>query len=239
MKWLFIVMILVNAGFGVWAANREAPQEQSPNAAETLPGHINRLLLLSELDEKPLRERSPAVATRDVDETGQLNADILSPGQSEEGTPAKICLSVGPLASLEDVDRIGGWLTSRGGVSTLREGERREVSRFWVYFPPFQNRDAAITRVQQLQEAQIDDIYVIYRGDMANAVSLGLYSRRESLERRLSELRSKGYEPSIERRYETKKSSWFDVSFPPGISFSREHFVTAFPSVEANESSCS
>lgn len=238
MKWIFFGMILANAGFAAWAANRAVPEEESPSAAETLPGHINRLLLLSELDEKPLRERSRAVATRDVEVTGQLHTDNQSPAKSK-GALAEICLSVGPLASLEDVDRIGGWLTSRGGLSTLREGERREVSRFWVYFPPFHNRDAAITRVQQLQEAQIDDIYVIHRGDMANAISLGLYSRREALDRRLSELRSKGYEPSIERRYETKKSSWFDVSFPPGITFSREHFASAFPSVEAKETSCS
>ncbi len=238
MKWIFVAMLLVNAGFAVWATDREVPVDPSPRAAATLPGHVNRLLLLSELDEKPLRERSPTDLTRNVEEMGQLGAGNLNPDQSQ-GAPAAICLSVGPLVNLEDVDRIGGWLTSRGGVSTLREGERREISRFWVYFPPFQNREAAIIRVQQMQDAQIDDIYVIHRGDMANAISLGLYSRRDSLDRRLSELRSKGYEPSIERRYETKKSSWFDVLFPAGITFSREHFVSAFPSVEATESSCS
>ena len=237
MKWIFAAMILVNAGFAAWAANREIPVASSPSAATTLPDHVNRLLLLSELDENPLRERAPS-RPADTEETAHTSVDSLARVHSQS-QPAEICLSVGPLANVEDVERVGTWLASRGGVSTLREGERREVSRFWVYFPPFQNRDAAITRVQQMQGDQIDDIYVIHRGDMANAVSLGLYSRRESLDRRLSELRSKGYEPSIERRYESKKSSWFDVSFPAGITFPKEHFVAQFPSVEASESRCS
>ena len=237
MKWIVIAMLFANAGFAVWAANREVSVEVSPSAVSALPGHVNRLLLLSELDENPLRERIPNELTHEL-----AGSSLPSPenGNSDQ-SPAnrmEICFSVGPLASVEDVDRIGTWLTSRGGVSTLREGERREISRFWVYLPPFQNRDAAITRVQQMRDNHIDDIYVIHRGDMANAISLGLYSHRESLDRRLGELRSKGYEPSIERRYETKKSSWFDVSFPAGITFSRDHFVLAFPSVEATEASC-
>ena len=238
MKWILVAMILVNAGFAAWAANRDAPVESSPSAAATIPGHVNRLLLLSELDENPLRERAASKPAGEQETIAQTGTEDFAKAQTQSRA-TEICFSVGPLANVEDVDRIGAWLASRGGVSTLREGERREVSRFWVYFPPFQSRDAALTRVQQLKDNQIDDIYVIHRGDMANAISLGLYSHRESLERRLGELRSKGYEPSIERRYESKKSSWFDASFPPGITFSKEHFVAQFPSVEASESSCS
>ena len=52
-----------------------------------------------------------------------------------------------------------------------------------------------------MRDQDIDDIYVIHRGDMDNAASLGLYSHQGSLDRRLIELRSKGYEPSIEQRY--------------------------------------
>lgn len=121
---------------------------------------------------------------------------------------------------------------------TLRVGERREISRFWIYLTPFQTREEAVTRLRQMLDKDIDDIYVIHRGDMANAVSLGLYSHRGSLDRRLSELRAKGYEPSIEQRYGTKKSSWFDVSFPAGIAFPREHFLGAFPSVDASKENC-
>ena len=238
MKWIFVVMLLVNTGFGVWAFNREAPVEAAPNTAAVLPGHVNRLLLLEELDENPLRERVSVNPTNDTQPTTQLGVDSLGSGPSQH-KPTELCFSVGPLASPEDVDRIGTWLASRGGVSTLREGERREISRYWLFFPPFQDRDTALARAQQLQDDQIDDIYVIHRGDKTNAISLGLYSQRESLERRLRVLRSKGYEPSIERRYETKRSSWFDVSFPPGITFSRAHFVSTFPGTEASEANCS
>ena len=237
MKWILVAMIFVNIGFAVWAANREIVAPESPSTAATLPGHVNRLLLLSEFDDNPLRERagkdSAIQAGESIDSTGDDGV-----AQQESSSRTEICFSVDPLSTTEEVDQIGEWLASRGGMSTLREDERREVSRFWVYFPPFENRDVALARVQQMQNDQIDDIYVIHRGDKANAISLGLYSHRESLDRRLSELREKGYEPSIERRYETKISSWFDVAFPAGITFSTKHFVSAFPNVEATEASC-
>ena len=235
MKWIFWSMLLVNLGFATWRINYAAPaQAPSSTTVLPLPGHVNRLLLLSEFDESPLRERSGSASSATEETPG-------SESESDElmlARRAGLCLSVGPLVNLADVERVGVWLQSRGGQSTLREGERREISRFWVYFPPFPDRDAAVNRVEQMRRDLIDDIYVIPRGDMANAISLGLYSRRESLERRLQELRKKGYEPSIVPRYETQKASWFDVTFPAGITFSGEHFVATFPRVEATKTKC-
>jgi len=237
MKWLFVVMILVNLGFAAWAANRPVVEESRSRQDVTSPEYVNRLLLLSELDGRTLRERN----SRDVLHHVAQGDDSNGHDDSSEFpvfTRMAICFSVAPLTNPEEADRVDAWFTSRGGTPTLREGERREISRFWVYLPPFENREAAATSLRQMLEQDIDDIYIIHRGDMANVVSLGLYRHRGSLERRLIELRSKGYDPFVEQRYETKRSSWFDVSFPVGITFSREHFLSAFPRVEATEERC-
>jgi hypothetical protein len=148
------------------------------------------------------------------------------------------CYSVGPLTSPEEVAGVEGWLEARGGRSTLREDERRELALYWVYFAPLPDRDAADARVERLRVQGVADIYIIPRGDMANAISLGVYSRRASLERRLRELRAKGHEPLIAPRYRTKKASWFDVLFVRDFDFQASGFVDAFPAVEMSPMPC-
>jgi hypothetical protein len=235
MKWVFFMMVLLNAGFFVWRAYyAEPPVVESPGADQELPGQVNRLLLLSEFDAGKLRERD----RHPVDPSGAAVAEQGAGGGTTPVEPAGACYSVGPLASPDDVERIGVWLRSRGGEAILRQGERREIATFWVYLPPFGSREQAVERVARMREDDIDDIYIIPRGDMANAVSLGLYSHRTSLERRLSELRSKGYEPSVAPRYTTQSASWFDVRFPGDFEFPSTRFAETFPATEARVVSC-
>jgi hypothetical protein len=47
---------------------------------------------------------------------------------------------------------------------------------------------------------------------MTNAISLGVYSRAEGRDRRVSEMNKRGYQPSVAPRYGSKTASWLDVS---------------------------
>lgn len=236
MKSIFFVMLLANLGYFVWQTRYAEPEEAPITTTQApIPGHVNRLLMLSEFDAGELRARASSIAEKG---TGPASSEGRAAAGEAERVVDGICFSIGPLSSQEDVERIGVWLSSRGGDPRLREGERREISVFWVYFPPFPSREIATKRVSSMREAQIEDIYVIPRGDMTNAVSLGLYSRRTSLDRRLAELRGKGYEPSIVPRYKTSKASWFDVKFPDGFEFPEERFAEIFPDTDATAANC-
>ncbi len=246
MKWIFYFLLLANAGYFLWQVKyREPPPAPVATLEMPLPGNVNRLLLLSEYDASRLRERSrpvqaPPSPVAPADQTALAAGATPDEAQApvEDEAQADVCFSVGPLRGGGDETRVGVWLRSHGGQSTLREGERREVALFWVYFPPFQTREAAVERVLEMRERDVDDIYVIPRGDMANAVSLGLYSHRLSLERRIEALRRKGYEPSVVPRYKTTKASWLDVRFPAGRPFPRERFGELFPDTEAVRAKC-
>ena len=151
---------------------------------------------------------------------------------------ARLCYSVGPLESAEEVDAMRGWLQAHGGEPALREDERREVALYWVHFPPLPDRAAAVDRVERMRAEAIDDIFIIPGGDMRNAVSLGVYSQPASLERRLGELRSKGYDPSVVNRYRTSVAAWFDVSLPGTFKFDGEDFATRFPIAQFEPVGC-
>ena len=122
------------------------------------------------------------------------------------------CYTVGPLHDEDDISALAAWFSAQGSQATLRNDERREVVSTWVFLPPLESREAADARVREMQASNIDDIYVIPRGDMANAISLGLYSQEETLQRRVKQLEDRGFNPSLLPRYRTATASWFDVT---------------------------
>ena len=89
-----------------------------------------------------------------------------------------------------------------------------------------------------MREAGIEDISAIARGDMANAISLGVYSRRTSLDRRLAELKAHGHTPSVSPRYRTKKAAWLEAVFPKDSEFAGDEFRSEFADAKVESAPC-
>ncbi len=227
MKWMILFLVLVNVAFFGWQLRRDQTMfvTAEPMPPVTRSAMVNRLLLVSELQSGVLRQRrnvpsppppasppeaqSPIeIAKADTDTTSRsTEANLAVPPESDIE-----CYTVGPLENEDDISAIGAWFSAQGSQATLRSDERREVASTWLFLPPLESREAADALAREIQAANIDDIYVIPRGDMANAVSLGLYSQNDSLHRRVSQLEERGYTPSMLPRYRTVTASWFDVS---------------------------
>jgi len=86
-----------------------------------------------------------------------------------------------------------------GLEAELGRVEAREVTGYWVYLPPFPDREAAREAVRRLAEAGVRDVQVL-GGRRANAVSLGLFRNRALAERRRQQAAALGYEPVVEPR---------------------------------------
>jgi hypothetical protein len=185
---------------------------------------VNRLLLVSEVESGVLRQRRDALSLPPTS-TAASSAPAVDPNSGGE-TPAvplaevlamppesgRECYTLGPLQSEDDISALAAWFKAQGSQATLRKDERREVVSTWVFLPPLASREEADARVREMQAANIDDILVIPRGDMANAISLGLYSQSDTLERRVKQLEERGFTPSLLPRYRTATASWFDVT---------------------------
>lgn len=233
MKWIALVLVLVNAGYLGWQLQRlELPPTEARPVDTEEPDYVNRLLLLSEVDRSQLRERRPPIAVT------ALAQDTAADVTASPDVPVGLCYSVGPLAEIDEIDRMRDWLLERGGAARLRTDEVRELSLYWVFFPPFATRVEALERVEAMRAQGMSDIYIIPRGDQANAISLGVYSRRQSLDRRVRELRGFGYSPDVAPRYRTKRASWFDVAFPDDFEFPQDSFGDLFPTVEMSPTAC-
>lgn len=226
MKWVILCLVLVNAAFFGWQLSRDRNVVTSGESAPpaTNAAMVNRLLLVSEVELGVLRQRRNVPPTQ-----APLQAEPTSPARmadAEQETPSvalgeilampvesdRECYTIGPLNNEDDISALSAWFNAQGSQATLRADERREVVSTWVFLPPLESREAADARVGEMQASNIDDIFVIPRGDMANAISLGLYSQDESLQRRITQLEERGFTPSLLPRYRTATASWFDVT---------------------------
>jgi len=111
---------------------------------------------------------------------------------SESSPPSR--KSAGPPASSFDEESLALSLEQRL-LSLDIQSEIQRVDAevgvdYWVYLPPLASRQASLRQLRELQSRNIDS-YIITVGDLANGISLGIFSRKDSAEgvvARLSEV---------------------------------------------------
>jgi len=250
-KWVILGLVLLNVAFFGWQLGRDrepvaAVEVEAPVGTSAM---VNRLLLVSELERGVLRQRLNTLSPR----AGSAEQPPVESGEAGNGTasapleqslvvppePGVECYTVGPLQNEDDISALSAWFSAQGSQAKLRDDERREVVSTWVFLPPLETRAEADRTVRAMQAANIDDIYVIPRGDMANAISLGLYSQEESLRRRVSELEDRGFSPSLLPRYKTVTASWFDVVTNTAQPMTVGVLDQVFPGLIVRQVSCS
>ena len=223
MRWLAFLLIMLNVGFFGWHF--------------WLPD--------------PLRDNAPPLsneAAPSLDRLGEVDLDdfIKRVPVSLRTSGARVseasCFAVGPLTGEYSegavLGRVREWLKSRGGRVGLRTGKYHEINYYWVYLPPVGTRDAAQDRVRELTANSFGNAVVIPDGNMKNAVSIGVYGLRSALERDLTRLKAKGFEPEVQRVRRTGRSIWFTTQFPLGYEFPVKRFAVAFEGLEAVDMRC-
>ncbi len=223
MRWLAFLLLLVNVGFFAW--HYWLPDPLGGRAPLPSIGTVPSLDRLGEVDLDEFIKRVPASLR-------------VSGGRVAEA----VCFAVGPLTGDYSegavMGRVREWLKSRGGRVDLRPGKYHEINYYWVYFPPVGTRDAARARVRELTANTFGNAVVIPAGDMKNAVSIGVYGLRSALERELTRLKAKGFEPEVRRVRRTGRSIWFTAQFPSGYEFPVKRFAVAFGGLEAVDTRC-
>ncbi|VFM97624.1 MAG: hypothetical protein BECKG1743D_GA0114223_104823 [Candidatus Kentron sp. G] len=198
---------------------------------------------------KPDEPHPPAVAGQrnekspPVPESTALSATVREPAAGTADTPeskkdARVCYRLGPVLKRIGIKAVGKWLKRRGITTISQRSQRREVTLHWVYLPPSRTRAEALEQAKRMKKQGIKDIYILPRGDMSNAISLGVFSKRSSMKDRLDELRKKGYAPVVGARYGTRKVTWFNVALPAGKTFPKAGFGKKFRSLEIIPTEC-
>ena len=238
MKWVFILLLLVNVVYFGWELKRQTSIDlQKPVVVNSVTGDSGQLVLITERDAGDQTLKVPVAPVLENTEMGNSTAARTpEPGGSQDAGPGEqstdnlvaelpdidlsgidagvgkyYCFTFGPLA--EEIMAVGlsDWFKSRRATAIMRHRDEKGRQLFWMYLSPQDNRTEAMDTIRELQDQGIKDYRLINRGNLENAISLGLFSNQAAVNERLRELQQKGYKPIVVPYYDNKRLYWVDV----------------------------
>lgn len=187
----------------------------------------------------PAPEPEPIMASAQPDPPVPMAAPIPEPAPAPPASAAEAmeCFGVSGLTDEGDAANVAAWFEQRGVKVISGVREEREYLNFQVYSPPLDTRAAAKALFTQMKTAGIKDIALIPRGDLANGVSLGVYSYEANARRRMAVIREMGYEVEYRYRSRTRQLPFVEATALEGL-VNKEAFSQAFPDYPLVRISC-
>lgn len=223
MRYLFILLLLLNLGFYIWVERfTTVPKE---NFVAVDPG-ATKLALLSE----------NKVSTPMVSGDSLPNQDIaVNNPQSELNFR---CFAAGPYDSEATIQNAVEQVKANVLKSSVRRLTTTQEVGYWVYLPVLPSRKEALKKGRELAAAFVKDYYVVTSGNNENSISLGLYREPFNADNRVAELNSKGFQVEKEIRLEQWPEFWLDFSVSEDSQFNTEHLTQIQANISVNEVTC-
>jgi hypothetical protein len=148
-------------------------------------------------------------------------APAEAPTVATRGAPSGTCLHIGPFAGTEEYAALAKWLTPRSTTVNVETVTTTKRQLFWVYL-----EQKSVTEAQQkradLARKGVRDTLLVNRDGFSNAISLGVFSSQDAVNRRLAEIERKGYKPVVVPRIETTDMRWLNVELATGFEDKRQ-----------------
>jgi hypothetical protein len=162
---LFFLLLLAILGFGghLWLSG---PQERADFTARERNRDEVRIVAVT----------PPDVAARKAEDTRKQQQNLVGAACVEfSGIPAS------------DAQRAREAFNSLQLGTRLAERRVEDITRYWVFIPPTNDRRAAESRMAELRKQGVQDLSI--RPD--NAISLGVFSSEEAARRYLTSMQAK------------------------------------------------
>jgi SPOR domain len=150
--------------------------------------------------------------------------DELAPGLPGFSTNNKqniddekmLCVSFGPFTEKGQADELSKWLQEKE-IQTKQRGEGgKQDQYFWIYLSTGESEDEARAAIEDLKGKGVKDYKLINKGNLQNAISLGLFSTQSAVNNRLNELKNVGYQPIIVPYHKNQSIIWVDAKVDAG-----------------------
>lgn len=199
MRWIVASLVILNIAVFVYF---QLFTESSPSiSAETLvpsaAGSIASVTLLSEVkDSAPvesIRVEAPPLPSVEPEKPLTINEPL--------------CTLVGAFKRLLKAEYFVERLQSLGLSAEVKNVVVDSQPGYWLHLAPEKSRKEALRRLSELQRRGIDS-YVIPSGNLANGISLGMFSNKERAESMLASVGAQGYKPQIVNVPREQKEIW-------------------------------
>jgi len=207
MKGLFLFFAALNVAFFIWQFSASG-SSNSAAQLNALPPNVKRLVLLND-GKKPPKEKP---AKKPKQEKKTQAAKKIKTASSRTSGKAEICYSLGPFETTKQARPISAKLRDLGAKTKIESQKRRVSSGYWVYITKFSTWADARKKVMELEDLGMTDIFIMGRGRMKNAVSLGLYKDKSAADARVGELKRMRVKASVETQFTLAEEQWIDIN---------------------------
>lgn len=182
MRWIFVALLICNGIYFLWQSSVGVEQSLRAEPAGTFMEAGAQLRVLD--SQSSVVDLPAGVAASDLDEGAQTKS--LS----------NICWLIGPFMESLSGRQVVSRLQALDIALQLKVIEFEGESDYWVHIPPQPSREAAIGLLRELQGKNIDG-FLIAEGDLANGISLGLFTQKNRAEAVHSQRLEQGYDAHI------------------------------------------
>ena len=121
-------------------------------------------------------------------------------------------LALGGFMEAVKIEDLRQRLLAIGVNGKILKRELKAEQEFWVFLPPLSSRAATLRLLKELQARKFDG-FLIAQGELANGISLGIFSQENSANMVLERLRVAGYQAQVRKIMRNQAAYWLEV--PP------------------------
>ena len=150
---------------------------------------------------------------------------------------AATCYAANGIESHSAARSVVNWFAGEGLNARAQTRSAAESIFYEVYVPPLKTRVSVDEEMDRMRADGFVDIMRINSGELENCISVGAYRQLGNAERRVKNLRAKGYQVEFKPRDKTRTTYWVAI----GAGSSREirhQFTSTYPAYPLSESPC-
>ena len=197
-------------------------RDNSSNVSDTEPEAVEMEVLAKSIKVDKANTENKA----EIENKAQVEAEI-EPKSGAQVREDLQCFSLGPFKEKEVAEGVLSDMDALGLQAVVRSTLEKQKTGFWVYLPPYSSRQKAIDEGGKLATLGVADYFIVSDGRSDNAISLGIFKRKQESDKRIKEMNALGYKPRVEVRHEEISLFWIDTQTTKGIDwdgFLNKHF---------------
>jgi cell division protein FtsN len=255
MKWLFSILLIANLGIFIWSY----PQQRQAATTRHMPEQMGDLRLVRE---SPAKASDMAAST--ADEAGSVMPQVekmtppetpkesvaahdMNPVEGEIAEPdamvkvQSICETIGVFEKRQQAELLSVQLRALGLKPDIASESSNEQAGYWVLIPPQPTREQAIGTARELEAAGVEDLWRFTSGNLARAISLGLFRDEERAVARRDQIATLGFNPEVRPRYRELTKYWLSYQYSgesPITASKWQDFKQMFPEIETHTIDC-
>ncbi|HEY4732209.1 MAG TPA: hypothetical protein VIH66_03080 [Gammaproteobacteria bacterium] len=205
MKYLFSALLLLNIAFFVWQYQKE--NHEPPSVLGGLPqdNAVATLTLLSEVKDIPVDDDSQSA------EAGLNQVADRKQVEEVQNERGAMCYTIGPFADPQSADQASSVFSEAGMAVAKREVEDKEHGGYWLHLPMENDLAAARQVLRDLKNRKISDVSIMPLDGGRHVVSLGVFNKKITSDRRYAQISAMGYAPVVVERFKIETTVWVDV----------------------------